>query len=44
MIALFPKRILEKISFTGCSKTFRCKASEILRRKAYIEVRRTDKG
>jgi len=30
---------VEKVSFTGCSKTARCKAPEILSREAYFWVR-----
>ena len=34
------KRLLKK----GCSKTPRCKASEILRSETYLCVRRSDEG
>jgi hypothetical protein len=30
----------EKMIFSGCSKMSRCKAAEILRSEAYLEVRR----
>jgi hypothetical protein len=38
------RRLLVKASFSGCSKRARCKAPEILRSEAYLEVRRNDEG
>jgi hypothetical protein len=35
-------RLLKKWIFTGWSKTFRCKACEIMRNEAYFTVRRKD--
>jgi hypothetical protein len=37
-------RLLEKSSFSGCSKRARCKAPEILKSEAYLAVRRNDEG
>jgi len=37
-------RLLKKSRVAGCSKTSRCKAPEILRSEAYMEVRRNDEG
>ena len=37
-------QVVEKVFFTGCSKTFRCKAREIMRNEAYYTVRRNDEG
>ncbi len=34
----------QKSPFRGCLKMPRCKASEIPRNEAYIEVRRSDEG
>jgi hypothetical protein len=34
----------KQTSFAGCSKTYRCKATEIPRSEAYMKVRRNDKG
>ncbi len=36
--------LLKKSIFIGCSKMPRCKASEILRSEAYLDVRRNDEG
>jgi hypothetical protein len=36
--------VLKKSMFAGCSKTSRCKAPEILRSEAYLQVRRSDEG
>jgi hypothetical protein len=33
-----------KTSVVGCLKSFRGKAFEVLRKEAYVEVRRTDEG
>ena len=35
-------RLLKKSFSSGCSKMPRCKAPEILRNEAYLEVRRND--
>ncbi len=35
-------RLLKGTCFAGCSKTVRCKAPEIPKSEAYIEVRRND--
>jgi hypothetical protein len=40
----FSQKMFGKISITGCSKIFRYKAFEVLRKEAYIEVCRTDEG
>jgi len=37
------KRLLKKRFSSGCSKRSRCKALEILRSEAYLDVRRNDK-
>jgi hypothetical protein len=34
--------MLKRSFFSGCSKMPRCKAPEILRSEAYLEVRRND--
>ena len=36
--------VVEKANFSGCSKMPRCKAPEILRNEAYLDVRRNDEG
>ena len=36
--------LLKKSFFAGCSKMPRCKAIEILRNEAYLDVRRNDEG
>ena len=36
-----PFRILKKSIFAGCSKTHRCKAPDVLRSEAYMQVRRS---
>ena len=43
-IYLFTTRLLKKLIFMGCSKMPRCKAPEILRSEAYLEVRRNEEG
>ena len=37
-------RLLKKSFSAGCSKMPRCKAPEILRSEAYLDVRRNDEG
>jgi len=37
-------RLLKKSFFAGRSKMLRCKAPEILRNEAYLDVRRNDEG
>jgi hypothetical protein len=37
-------KLLKKWFFAGCSKMPRRKASEILRKEAYLDVRRNDEG
>jgi len=37
-------RLLKKSSSAGCSKMPRCKAPEILRSEAYLDVRRNDEA
>ncbi len=37
-------KVLKKWFFIGWSKTFRCKAREIMRNEAYFTVRRNDEG
>jgi hypothetical protein len=37
-------RLLKKSYFAGCSKMSGCKAPEILRSEAYLDVRRNDEG
>jgi len=37
-------QVAEKVNFSGCSKMPRCKAPEILRNEAYLDVRRNDEG
>jgi hypothetical protein len=39
-----PIRLLKKLFSAGCSKMPRCKAPEILRNEAYLDVRRNDEG
>jgi hypothetical protein len=41
---LFINRLLKKWFFQGCSKMPRCKAPEILRSEAYLQVRCNDEG
>ncbi len=36
--------MLKESFLAGCSKIPRCKAPEILRSEAYLDVRRSDKG
>ena len=36
--------LLKKSFFPDCSKMARCKAPEILRSEAYLDVRRNDEG
>jgi hypothetical protein len=38
------QQVAEKKIFSGCSKMPRCKAPEILRSEAYLEVRRNNEG
>ncbi len=42
--AISPNSFLKKSFIAGCSKMPRCKAPEILRNEAYLEVRRNDEG
>ena len=39
-----PGWLLKKSFFAGCSKMPRCKAPEILRNEAHLDVRRKDEG
>jgi hypothetical protein len=41
--AAFHQKVVEYF-YSGCSKISRCKAREILRNEAYIQVRRNDEG
>ena len=34
--------LLKKSLYSGCSKMLRCKAPEVLRSEAYLDVRRND--
>ena len=43
-VSLKPNRLLKNSIFAGCSKMPRCKAPEILRNEAYLDVRRNDEG
>ena len=36
--------LLKQSFFSDCSKMLRCKAPEILRSEAYLDVRRNDEG
>ena len=44
LIAFVSIRVLKKSFFSGCSKMPRCKAPEILRSEAYLDVRRNAEG
>jgi len=37
-------QVIEKVVFTGLSKTSGCKASEIKRNESYVTARRNDEG
>jgi len=41
--AAFHQKVVEYF-YSGCSKISRCKAREILRNEAYLQVRRNDEG
>jgi hypothetical protein len=38
------EKLAVKVAFSGCSKMLRCKAPEIPRSEAYLNVRRNDEG